>query len=149
GMEKHRLLKASSLLVLADPVFTRTAPVLPPTPPHGLLVKAVTPGSLAARIGLLPGDVLLEHDGKKLTTPADLTPAAGHVRVSIKLGGDGKETRGRIPAGNLGVVVDKRPIAEALAEWREQESRLLTLSREERQALPGTRLEARTLAGLI
>jgi CHAT domain-containing protein/tetratricopeptide (TPR) repeat protein len=149
--EKHQPLQASSLLLLADPVFTRTAPALPPVPPHGLLISAVVPGGLAARIGLRPGDVLLEYDGKKLTRPDDLKAGEGEERIPIKLWREGKELAGRIPAGKLGVVFDKRPIGEALAEWRNQESRLLALSRGEKewQALPGTRLEARSLAALV
>ncbi len=149
-MEKHRPLKASSLLVLADPVFTRTAPSLPDPPPHGLLILSTTPGSLATRIGLVSGDVLMEYDGKKLTAADDLKPAVGEERVPITLWREGKKMAGRVPGGNLGVVVDRKPIAEALAAWRKQESSLLTLGRgEEWQRLPGTRLEARTLAALI
>jgi hypothetical protein len=149
-MEKHRPLEASSLLVVADPVFTATVPKLPEAPAHGLLVLSVTPGSLAARIGVQPGDVLLEYDGKKLVSREDLKPAADEERVPIKLWREGKEMGGRIPAGKLGVVVDKRPVAEALAEWRKQESSLLALGRgEDWQRLPGTRLEARTLVGLM
>ena len=148
--EQHRPLQASSLLVLADPVFTRTAPVLPAAPPQGLLIPAVTPGSLAARIGLHPGDVLLEYNGKKLTAAADLTPSEGKDRVPLKLWRDGKTLAGRIPAGKLGVAVDKRPVAEALAAWRKQESNLLALGRGDTwQPLPGTRLEASTLAALV
>jgi CHAT domain-containing protein len=63
----------------------------------------------------------------------------------VKLWREGQALQGRIPAGKLGVVVDKRPIAEALAVWRKQQSDLLTLGRGDWQALPGTRLEARAL----
>src|SRR5262249_37670392 len=52
------------------------------------------------------------------------------------------------PAGELGVVVDKRPVAEALAAWRKQESDLLGRG-ENWQPLPGTRLEARALSALV
>ena len=148
--EQHRPLQATSLLVLADPLFRRTAPVLPAAPPHGLLILAVTPGGLAARIGLHPGDVLLEYNGKKLTAATNFTPAAEKDRVPLKLWRDGKTLAGRIPTGKLGVAVDKRPVAEALAAWRKQESDLLTLGRGDNwQPLPGTRLEARTLAALV
>ena len=148
--EQHRPLQASSLLVLADPVFSRAAPVLPPAPPHGLLILTVTPGSPAARIGLQPGDVLLEYNGKQLTAAADLTPPADRDRVPLKLWREGKTLAGRLAAGKLGVVIDRRPVAEALAAWRQQERDLLALGRgEDWQALPGTRLEARTLAALV
>ena len=149
-MEKHRALEASSLLVLADPAFRRTAPVLPAAPPHGLLVLSVTPGGLAARVGLHPGDVLLEYGGKKLSNPADLEPPEGNDRVPLRLWREGKTLAGRIAAGKLGVVVDKRPVAEALAAWRKQAGDLRTLGRGgDWQPLPGTRLEALALAKLV
>ena len=149
GAEQHRPLQASSLLVLADPVFTHTAPILPPAA-QGLLILAVTPGSLAARIRLRPGDVLLEYNGKQLSTAADLMSPDGNDRVPLKLWREGQTLAGRIPAGKLGVAVDKRPVAQALAAWRKQESDLLTLGRGDTwQPLPGTRLEARTLAALV
>jgi CHAT domain-containing protein/tetratricopeptide (TPR) repeat protein len=148
-MAQHRQLEASSLLVLADPVFTRTTAKLPPAPPHGLLIQAITPGSLATRIGLRPGDVLLEYAEVKLSKPEDLKRSS-EERVPIKFWREGKELQGRIPGGPLGLIVDKRPIAEALAEWRKKETTFLSVGRGEPwQALPGTRLEARTLAGLI
>ena len=46
-------------------------------------------------------------------------------RVAVKLWREGKPMAGRIPAGNLGVVVDKRKLADALAAWRDRESKLL------------------------
>ena len=148
--EQHRPLQAASLLVVADPVFTRTAPKPPAAPPHGLLILAVTPGGLAARVGVRPGDVLLEHGGKKLSTPADLKVPEGDGRVPLKLWREGKMLAGRIPAGELGVVVDKRRVAEALAAWRKRGSELLALGRGgDWQSLPGTRLEARALAALV
>ena len=148
--EKHRPLQASSLLVLADPAFQRTAPELPAAPRHGLLILALAPRSLAVRIGLRPGDVLLEYNGKKLTTPADLEPTGGGERVPLRFWREGRTLAGRIPAGRLGVVVDKRSVAEALAAWRKQEKELLVLGRGgDWQPLPGTRLEASALAALI
>jgi tetratricopeptide (TPR) repeat protein len=149
-MQQHRQLQAASLLVLADPVFTRAAVVLPPAPAHGLLISAITPGSLAARIGLQSGDILQEYDGKKLATADDLKPPTGEERVQLKFWREGKVFAGRIPAGKLGVAVDRRPVAEALAAWRAQEANRLALTRSGKQwsPLPGTRLEARTLAAL-
>jgi len=148
-MEDHRPLEASSLLVLADPVFTRTAPVQPTPPPHGLLVKAVLPGSLAARIGLLPGDVILEYDGKKLTAPADLKPAGGDERVPVKLWREGKGMAGRIPQAAWGwwwTQAGRRGPGRLAQTGRDRASagRGKTWP-----ALPGTRLEARTLTGLV
>lgn len=42
---------------------------------QGVVIVGVTPGSPAALAGLLPGDVLLELDRKKLRTPADVKAA--------------------------------------------------------------------------
>jgi CHAT domain-containing protein len=48
------------------------------------------------------------------------------------------------------VAVDPRPLAQALAAWRAEEHRLLAGERAEPWApLPGTRLEARSLAALL
>jgi tetratricopeptide (TPR) repeat protein len=148
--EQPRRPRMTSALVLADPVFTATPPRYPPAPPHGLLVKAVVSGSLAARVGLRPGDVLLEHAGKALKSPGDLEPGDGAERVAIRLWRDGKALAGRIPAGKLGVVVDQRPLGEALAAWRAEERKLLASTRARSwAALPGTRREAQALAGLL
>ena len=147
--EHHRPLQASSLLVLADPTFTHSAPAQPAGPAHGLLVLAVTPGGLAARIGLRPGDILLEYNGKELSSPTDLLPPRDEGRVSVKLWREGKTLAGRIPVGKLGVAIDKRPVAEALAAWRKRESELLDLGRGSWQPLTGTRLEARALTALV
>jgi tetratricopeptide (TPR) repeat protein len=150
-MEQHRSLAGSSLLVLADPVFTRPTSTPPAAPKQGVLIVAVTPGSLAARIGLRPGDVLLEYAGKPLARPDDLTTTQAEERVPIKLWREGKTLAGRIPAGKLGVALDRRPLAEALAAWRQQENRQLALVRGDKDwpPLPGTRLEARSLAALV
>jgi CHAT domain-containing protein/Tfp pilus assembly protein PilF len=140
----------SKALVLADPVFTATSPKEPPAPPHGLLVKAVLNSGLAARVGLRAGDVLLSYAGKALKSPEDLKEAEGDDRVAIQLWREGQSLQRRIPAGKLGIVVDKRPIGEALAAWRDEERKLLASARgPDWTALPGTRLEARTLAALL
>jgi CHAT domain-containing protein len=105
---------------------------------------------VAARVGLRAGDVLLRYAGKALKTAEDLKDADGEERAAIRLWREGQTLRGRIPAGKLGVVVDKRPIAEALAAWRDEERELLAATRgPEWAALPGTRLEARALAALL
>jgi tetratricopeptide (TPR) repeat protein len=119
--ERSRRLEGSSLLVLADPVFARTPPKYPPAPPHGLLVTTTVPGGLAAKVGLRPGDVLLEYGGKKLRSPDDLRLGDGEERVAIKVWREGQALAGRIPSGELGVVLDKRPVAEALGAWRAEE----------------------------
>jgi tetratricopeptide (TPR) repeat protein len=162
--EKPRKAWPTTALVLADPAFTRSARVLgeevaviraaPPVkavpphgllgetvPPHGILVKSVLPGGLAARVSLLPGDVLLEYAGRRLKTPADIAdPPKGEERVAIKLWREGKVLKGRVPAGKLGVVLDPRPLVEALKAWR-AEGRWAPL--------PGTRMEADCLTRLV
>jgi tetratricopeptide (TPR) repeat protein len=140
----------TSALVLADPVFTPTSLTYPPTPPHGLLVKDVMVGSLAARNGLRRGDILLEYAGKTLKTPNDLEPSESGDRVVLKRWRDGKTDVSRISSGTLGVVVDDRPVEEALMAWRSEERKLLAAHRGANWApLPGTRLEARWLANLL
>jgi CHAT domain-containing protein/Tfp pilus assembly protein PilF len=137
-------------LVLVDPVFTAAPPKEPAAPPSGLLVKAVVSGGLAARAGIHAGDVLLRYAGKALKTPEDLKDADGDGRMAIQLWREGQTLQGRIPAGKLGIVVDKRPIAEALAAWRAEQRKLLAVARgPEWTPLPGTRLEARALAALL
>jgi hypothetical protein len=147
---KHRPLDGSSLLVLADPVFTRSESKPPAPPKRGLLVLSVVPGSLAARIGLRAGDVITDYHDKPLRKIDDFKAATGDERVPVKLWREGKALAGRIPSGELGVVFDRRPIAEALAAWRKKEAELARLGRgDDWQPLPGTRLEARTLAALV
>ncbi|MGE3808765.1 MAG: CHAT domain-containing protein, partial [Gemmataceae bacterium] len=150
-MEQHRPLQASSSLVLADPDFRRKEARELPTPPYGLLVKVVSPRGLAARAGLRPGDVLLDYADKRLTKPEDLKPPNDADRVTLRFWRDGRTYMGRIPAGGLGLVVDARPIEKAWAAWSQRVSELDALSRGSKDwpALPGTRLEARTLATLV
>jgi tetratricopeptide (TPR) repeat protein len=148
--EQPRTPRLTRALVLADPVFTRTPPKYPPAPPHGLLIQAVVNGGVAARFGLRPGDVLLEYAGKTLFVPDDLKPARGEDRVVIKLWRDGKTFAPRLPAGNLDVVLAKRPLRKALDAWRADERKLLAYDRAAAWApLPGTRIEARSLASLL
>jgi tetratricopeptide (TPR) repeat protein len=148
--QDHRPLQGSSVLVVADPVFTHPESKPPAPPQRGLLVLRVLPGSLAARIRLQAGDVLTDYNGTPLHKSADFKPASGDDPVLVKLWRDGKAGAGRIPSGELGVVLDDRPIAEALAAWRKKEAELLSPARgEDWKPLPGTRLEARALAALV
>jgi CHAT domain-containing protein len=148
--EQARGPRPTRALVLADPAFAPTPPKYPPAPPQGLLVKAVVSGGLAARMGVHPGDVLLEYAGKTLKAAGDLVAPEGDERVAIKLWREGKTLNGRIPAGKLDVILDKRPLAEALLAWRAEERKQLAYDRGTQWTpLPGTRLEARALAGFL
>jgi CHAT domain-containing protein len=111
----------------------------------------VLPQSLAARAGLRPGDVLLEYAGRRLEKAADLNDAKGDAPVPVRLWREGKTFQGRLPPGPLGVTVDRRPVAVALAAWRGEQRQVLAALRggPEPAPLPGTRLEARLLAGLV
>jgi hypothetical protein len=150
-LERHRPLRGSSLLVLADPAFRRPDVALPKEPSHGLLVKAVPPGSLASRVGLRRGDVLLEYAGKRLDKAGDLQDGKGDGLVPVRLWREGKWLQGRLPPGALGVNVDDRPITAALAAWHGERRALLTALRggPAPAPLPGTRWEAHLLTGLV
>ena len=81
-MEQHRPMAASSALVLADPVFARTSPALPPAPAHGSDSKIAlqfyrNPASVGAvsmtdldgkplNVVTLPMPGRLEFDGQRL-----------------------------------------------------------------------------------
>ncbi len=148
SLKNHRPLRAGSLLALGDPVFTSpTAPPLKP-PSHGVYLQAVVPGGSAASAGLKSGDVLLEYDGKKLLSPADLKTGDGKDPVRVLFWRDGKEESARMKPGRLGVLPDKRPAAEALRE-RDRLQRLLASRGEPLAPLPGTWLEVKALAGLV
>lgn len=72
--------RATALVAIGDPVFTRQAPVATETPgtavpDHGVLLAAVMPDGNANASGLRAGDVLLTYDRVKLDGPADLGPA--------------------------------------------------------------------------
>jgi CHAT domain-containing protein/tetratricopeptide (TPR) repeat protein len=127
--ERSRPARLSPALVLADPAFSPTPGRRPPAPAHGLLVKAVLPGGVAARLGLRPGDVLLEYGGKALKAPTDLRATGPEERVPLKLWREGKLLAGRVPGGKLGVAVDRRAVAEALAAWRDEQSKVLASTR--------------------
>jgi CHAT domain-containing protein/Tfp pilus assembly protein PilF len=144
-MERHRPLKADSLLALGDPAFMVAKPRQPDPPAHGLLVRVVLPGGGAARAGLLPGDVLLSYDGTSLKTAADL-----HVTrepAPVVLWRNGKELTRRLPGGPLGASLDRRPAGEAVRAW--WESSLASRGDKKYPPLPGTRLEVETLSKLV
>jgi CHAT domain-containing protein len=114
-------------------------------------VTAVLPNSLALRVGLRPGDVLLQYNDKELHQPADLVAARGETPVPVKLWREGRTLGGRIPGGTLGVTFSKLPIKEALTAWYEQQQaeQLALRGGKEWERLPGTLTEVRLLEQLV
>jgi hypothetical protein len=148
--QKHRSLKGASLLALGDPTFSADGQSQRPAPPsHGLLVKVVVPGGSAAIAGLKVGDLLLRYGETPLNTLADLKPSDGSEPVPVVVWRKGQELTLRLAAGKLGAVLDGRPPALALRAWREDDALLETSAAPVPPALPGTRLEVTTLAGLF
>jgi S1-C subfamily serine protease len=55
----------------------------------GVLVVAVSPGSVAQRAGIITGDIIYEFDGHPIRSPADLqgavaasaTPSTAHIKL--------------------------------------------------------------------
>jgi CHAT domain-containing protein/tetratricopeptide (TPR) repeat protein len=147
-MEQHRMLKGDSLLVLADPAF-KAAP--PPEPPAaGVLLSAVVPGGSAARAGLRPGDVLLRVGKTRLESLEDLDIALKQpLPLEVLAWRDGENKTFRLSqVGRLGVAVDRRSAPAAVRAWRREQARLVSRGGDW-QPLPGTRVEAEVLKGLI
>jgi hypothetical protein len=148
----------TDLLALADPIFERpSAPIVdPPLPTGGLLVTMVGPGSNAARAGLKAGDVLLQYAGTDLKSLDQLgkllRARAKHDTPALKFWRDGKAATRPIRPGALGIVLDRRPAREALAE-RYKNDKLLAATRSgddgKWQALLGTRVEVEALHKLL
>ena len=110
--ERHRPLQASTLVVLParlEPHRPRTAS----RAAYGLLLLAVTPGG-PHRPGSRRRAAGVQR--KKLTATADVKTSRQGSRT-LKLSRAG-ETLAEHPRRKLGVAVDKRPLAEALAAWR-------------------------------
>jgi serine protease Do len=90
----------------AQAVTPEIAEALGMPDPIGAIVRAVTKGGPADKAGLLRGDVIIELDGKKILSPAELPRmiAFGHIgkTVTFKVGRQGKTIE-------VKVVVEKRP----------------------------------------
>ena len=90
----------------AQAVTPEIAEALGMPDPIGAIVRSVTKGGPADKAGLLRGDVIIELDGKKILSPAELPRmiAFGHIgkTVTFKVGRQGKTIE-------VKVVVEKRP----------------------------------------
>jgi tetratricopeptide (TPR) repeat protein len=147
---------ASGLLALGDPVFTRpgTAPAVPELPPTGVLIAQVVPDGGAARALLRPGDVLVTYGGAEVASVEKLTEAMkGHAaakEVTLGVWREGKLLTRTVPPGPLGVVLDRRPAREAVADRRKTDEILARLrGGGDWKDLPGTRAEVAHLARLF
>jgi hypothetical protein len=144
------------LLALGDPAFPKPASggPAPALPDYGIAILAVTPNSTAALFRILPGDVLLEYNGKALKTSNDLAivPSGEKaVRVPVRVWRDGEIRSLDIAAGPLGIQYNPtRTVAEVVLARRAATEILRPGSRGEFLApLPGTRREVQAIAGLF
>ncbi len=73
--------------------------------PTGALVSEIVAGGPADEGGILPGDIILEFEGKEITSSAGLPPAVGRVqpgtKVELLVLRDGKETTIKMEIGEL------------------------------------------------
>jgi CHAT domain-containing protein/tetratricopeptide (TPR) repeat protein len=144
------------LLALGDPAFPKAAPNRPaPAPPdHGIPILAVAPHGVADLFDLRPGDVVLEYNGKVLSTVKDLAivPAGDKpLRIPIKLWRDGEIRALELAAGELGIQSNpNRPTAQVVLAQRAAAEVLSSGVRAAGWApLPGTRREVQALAALF
>jgi tetratricopeptide (TPR) repeat protein len=143
---QHRGLQGTSLLALGDPLFQRRSRPRPPE--HGVMLAVVQGGGKAHRAGLRAGDVLLQVGKRRLNDLDDLKAALGQLPAQVRYWRDGQEGDVRLADPPLGILLDRRPVADALrAHWRLAES---VVSRGPDPApLPGTRAEVQALARLV
>jgi hypothetical protein len=152
--EQPRPDRHAGLLALGDPVFERpNASSEPrPLPDHGLLVNVVIPDSNAATRGLKVGDVLLTYNGQALNKRDDLKVIHETDKpIVVNIWRDGRSSRRELASGKLGVVLDPRAAAAAIAANRAINKALVAARSggENFSPLPGTRLEAEALARLF
>ena len=90
------------------------------TKPQGALVSGLVGGGPAEKSGILPGDVILEFDGKKVPRSSALPPLVGQVKagskVSVLVQRDGRPKKLRVILGELDTqqVVDNEHPVEPL-----------------------------------
>ncbi len=152
--EQPRPNRHAGLLTLGDPEYggPHKSSEPEPLPDHGLLLNVVVRGSNAAIHGLKGGDVLLAYNGTPLHKREDLkaVPERGQP-VPVEVWRAGQVTKREVGPGKLGVVIDTRPAAVAIAEQRKLQQVLLVARSGggDFAALPGTRYEALALAKLF
>ncbi|MBS0266381.1 MAG: CHAT domain-containing protein, partial [Planctomycetes bacterium] len=152
----------SGLLALGDPVFSRPdagARSKPANdlPSGGLLITTVAPDGLAAKAQLQPGDVLVRYGDTELKSVDQLDAAiqartaakAKDVQITIWREGVKQPFTRKVPPGQVGVVLDKRPAREAITNRRQTDALLLGLRGGNWPDLPGTRVEVTQLAKLV
>ncbi len=152
--EQPRPDRHAGLLALGDPVYERPdqSSEPKPVPDHGLLVNVVVPGSNAATHGLKPGDVLLAYNGSALNKKDDLKVIGEDTKsVVVDVWRNGGPFRRDLAPGKLGVVLDPRPAAVAIAEQQKLQHVLVAArgGDEDFAPLPGTRYEIEALAQLF
>jgi tetratricopeptide (TPR) repeat protein len=145
------------LLALGDPVPAPAEPQenqAPRPPDHGLLVRAVQPGSNAAGAGIQPGDVLLSYAGTRLANRDDLTKQV--QAADPKLAGiaavvwrEGKTLDLTLKPGLLGLGLETKPPAQVILAQREGDALLRRPRGARFDRLPGTRREVQAIAALF
>jgi hypothetical protein len=152
--EQPRPERRAGLLALGDPVYERPDKSSNPkaVPDHGLMLNVVAAGSNAADHGLKNGDVLLAYNGVAMNKKDDLKVVAdGGKPIPIEVWRDGVSSRRGLAPGELGVMFDPRPAADAIVEQRKLQQ-VLAAARsgdEDFAPLPGTKREVEAVAQLF
>jgi len=89
----------------------------------GLIVEAITPGSVAEKVGIYVGNRLLSYAGQALCSPTHLQAleenTVGVQPVLLKLEREGQERELRMTGGNLGLSVRSELSAEVMALYQQ------------------------------
>ncbi|KAB7627692.1 DegQ family serine endoprotease [Alkalilimnicola sp. S0819] len=112
--------------------------------PYGALVSQVMEGSPAARAGLQVGDVIVEYDGREISTSAALPPMVGRSAIGesvpVKVIREGKPRSLKVRIGELpenigGSTSGMRGPVRGSEEARELGLTLESLDQEQRETL--------------